>query len=241
MIAEIKQRDVIGPNFLRKCVEAFDFGLPTLISQKAQRARNLQRIVEAALFHIGLADEGQRRTLFALEETFHGGESRRLQESDVLALLVAGGERHQRRRDNSGDHTDAHKCAAVGLRPLHQEVKRAHRGHGEAAGHHRADHIMQILPEQPGVQQQRPEAGQHDFAVRPQRVAYGMLHPGVGGYDEEAGKPRSQENQKAGEPMRAGAQSFFAEQKQAQEARLQEEREHAFHGERLSDHSACGF
>src|ERR1022692_733007 len=40
-----------------------------------------------------------------------------------------------------------------------------------------------------------------------------MLHPGVGRHDEESGKPRSQEDQKAREPVPPGSQFFLAEQK----------------------------
>ena len=138
------------------------------------------------------------------------------------------------------DHADAHKGPPVWLGPLHQQIKRANGGHREAAGYHRADHVVRILPEQPGVQQQRPKARQQNLAVRSQRVADRMLHPGVRRHDEESGKPRSQEDQEAREPVPSGSQLLFAEEKQTQETRLQEERKHALHRQRLADNAAGG-
>src|SRR5665811_1266301 len=43
VIAEIKQRDVIGPAVWWKRIKTFDLGFPTLVSEKAERARHLDR------------------------------------------------------------------------------------------------------------------------------------------------------------------------------------------------------
>jgi hypothetical protein len=55
----------------------------------------------------------------------------------------------------------------------------------------------------------------------------------------ESHDPRK--TRKAREPVRLSVPALFAEQEQAQETRFQEEREHAFHGQRLPDHAAGGF
>ena len=64
-----------------------------------------------------------------------------------------------------------------------------------------------------------------------------MLHPGVGGHDEVPGQPGAQEQHQRGKPLQAAAESILTEQQQAQERRLQEEREHPFHRQGLPDDS----
>ena len=77
------------------------------------------------------------------------------------------------------------------------------------------------------------------FGAQP--VARRVLHPGVGGDDEEARQPGAEKYQKRGEPVRLGAEALLSEQKQAEETGFQEERKHAFHGEGLADDAAGGF
>src|ERR1035441_7045078 len=72
-------------------------------------------------------------------------------------------------------------------------------------------------------------------------VAGGVLHPGVGGDDEEAGQPGAEKHQEGGEPVSLGAEALFAEEENAEETGFQEEGEDAFHGEGLPDDSAGGF
>ena len=85
------------------------------------------------------------------------------------------------------------------------------------------------------------EAGEQDLAVRAEPVADRVLHPGVGGDDEEAGEPGAGEDQEGGEPVGLGPEALLPEEEDAQEAGLEEEGEHAFHGEGLADHAAGGF
>ena len=99
--------------------------------------------------------------------------------------------------DHSGDHAEPHEGAAVRFVAPREQIERAHRGHHETGGDHRSGHVVQVLPEGPGVQQQFPETGQQDLALAANRIADRMLHPGIGGDDEEAGKPGSGEYQEA--------------------------------------------
>src|ERR1700722_18117103 len=58
-----------------------------------------------------------------------------------------------------------------------------------------------------------------------------MLHPGVGDDDKEARNPGATEDENRRQPMDAAGKALFAEEKEAEESRLQEEREDAFHCE----------
>src|ERR1035438_2629735 len=50
---------------------------------------------------------------------------------------------------------------------------------------------------------QAPEAGEDHLAMGADGVAGRMLHPGIGGNDEESRKPRAEEHQQGGEPVRS--------------------------------------
>ena len=78
VIAEIEQRNVVGPAILRKRVEALHLGLPALIGQKTQCARNLQRIVQPVILDVRLSDQGEWRALL------------RYRTSPSMAASVAG-------------------------------------------------------------------------------------------------------------------------------------------------------
>src|SRR5713101_1756691 len=67
-----------------------------------------------------------------------------------------------------------------------------------------------------------------------------MLHPRVRRHDKIAREPRAQKNQERRHPVSDSPEFFLAEQEQAQEARFEKKRKHAFHRQRLPDHSARG-
>ncbi len=69
-------------------------------------------------------------------------------------------------------------------------------------------------------------------------VGDGMLHPGVGDDDEEAGDPGAEEDHEGGAPVRPAREAFLAEEEEAEEGGFEEEGEDAFHGEGLADDSA---
>ena len=67
-----------------------------------------------------------------------------------------------------------------------------------------------------------------------------MLHPRVRRHNEIARKPRAQKNQKCRYPVSDSPEPLFSEKKQSQETRFQKKRKHAFHRQRLPDHSSRG-
>jgi hypothetical protein len=212
-----------------------------LIGQEAQRVGNRERIVEAAVIDVRLPDDDERSAPFGVKQAFHRGQRRWLMPDDVMDLSVAGGERHQDGGDRARHHAQPHEGAAGFLVPAREQIERAHRGHDEAGGDHRSDHVVQVLPKQPRIQQQAPQTAQQNLAVCADAVAGGMLHPGVGGDDEEPGEPRAGEDQKRGDPVGLRPEALLSEQERAEEAGFQEKRKHAFHGQSLSDHPSGRF
>src|SRR5206468_104251 len=69
-------------------------------------------------------------------------------------------------------------------------------------------------------------------------VSDGMLHPGVSHNDEESADPRSHKNGEGRPPMSLRTKLLLAVKKETEECRLEEEGEHALHGERLPDDSS---
>ena len=65
-----------------------------------------------------------------------------------------------------------------------------------------------------------------------------MLHPCIRGNDEKTREPRTEEHGNRGPPVGARAELLLSIEKETQERRFQEEREHAFHGQRLANHAA---
>ena len=69
-------------------------------------------------------------------------------------------------------------------------------------------------------------------------IGHRVLHPGIGHDDEEAGDPRAAENHHGRKPMHRLGNALLAIEKKAEECRLEEEAEDAFHCQRLADHAA---
>jgi len=118
---------------------------------------------------IRLSNNGERGSVFGFKQPLHGSQRGGLVPGDVLALAVAGGERHQERGNHPGAYPETHKRAAILLTPLAEQVKRPHRGHDEAGRDHRPDHVVEVLPEQPGVQQPLALARSAESERRPER------------------------------------------------------------------------
>ena len=94
---------------------------------------------------------------------------------------------------------------------------------------------MRVLRQRPGVEHEGPEAREPERSVRHHLVTDRMLHEGVGRDDEIAGEPTADEEGERGGEMTPAAEPAFAEDQEPEKRRLEEEREQAFHGERLTD------
>src|SRR5581483_1392661 len=108
----------------------------------------------------------------------------------------------------------------------------------EGAGNDGPAHGVSVLNQCPGIGQYTPETGDLERSVGETLIGDGMLHPAIGGHDEEAGEPGSDKDEERGPPMSFGAEAFFSEQEESEERRFQEEREDTFHSHRLSDDAA---
>src|SRR3954463_11954362 len=68
-------------------------------------------------------------------------------------------------------------------------------------------------------------------------MAYGVLHEGVGGHDEIPGEPATEPNGDSSAQMLSSTQLAFTEHQGGNERALQKEREHALHGQGLTDNA----
>ena len=98
---------------------------------------------------------------------------------------------------------------------------------------------MRIAPQEDGVGEQRADVVEHRTARRlADRVPDRVLHPRVGGQDEQ----RRQHGAKRHEPdacqMHPLGEPVPSEEPQPEERRLEEERREAFHRERTAEHIA---
>src|SRR5581483_203011 len=161
----------------------------------------------------------------------------RLMRSHHSSLLVACGKQLKNACDAGGDDAYAHEHAPMLDVLAAEQVEGADGGHYKGSGNDGAAHVVRVLPAGPGIQNQLPEAGELEGAVGGARIADGVLHPGVSSDDEIARKPGAEKHGYSAAPVGPSAKALFAVQEQAQECRLQEEGEHAFHGQGLADHA----
>ncbi len=92
-----------------------------------------------------------------------------------------------------------------------QQIKCSGCAHYDAGGYHRGRHVVRILPGQPWIGEKTPEALKLDRAIACDSISDRMLHPGVGGDDEIAGQPGTEENKKGSRPVKPGSEAFLAE------------------------------
>ena len=203
-----------------------------------------QRIVELPLLHVGLADDGQRRALLGVEQAFHGGQRRRLVAGD---RSCPGRRRWGRaapaRRHEARDHAQPDETSGRTLRACPEAGRtRRSRPSRSCAVTTEPDHVVQVLPERPRIQQQGPETGRaRSRRSGRNRVADGMLHPGVGGDDEEAGKPRAHEDQERRHTSApSGPRRFSPNRNRPRKLDSRKNEKTPFHGQRLSDDAAGG-
>ena len=97
---------------------------------------------------------------------------------------------------------------------------------------------MHIAPQERRVREQRPDVVQFRLAVTVERVADRVLHPRVGGEDEQRREHRPERHQPYAGEVHALGKPAPAEQPQPEERRLQGERREALHRQRAAEHVA---
>ena len=208
------------------------------VREEAEEARDHDRVVEPPLLDVGLADHHDAGPGLALEVALHRRQRHRLVTGDELRLLVARRERDQHARHEARDDSEPEKPRrVVDMEALERVVgadRRHHEGGRDDAGHH----VVRVLREGPRVEQEGPEVAELQGAVGGDDVAHRVLHERVGADDEVAGQPAPGEQGQGGEEVPARTEAPLAEDQEPEEARLQEEREQAFHREGVADDPA---
>jgi hypothetical protein len=143
----------------------------------------------------------------------------------------------QRREDEGADDARLQADARELQVAPAQGVEGAERGQDEGARHGRPAHVVEVLPGQPRVRQQSPQRVQLRAPVL-DGVRHRVLHPGVGGDDEEAGDPRADEDHERRDPVQPRSDTSATGEEQANEHRLGKEGEDTLQGQGLSDHAA---
>src|SRR6202023_1962659 len=175
-----------------------------------------QRVVNALMLFIGLAQDYHWRAIFSLEEAFHRRSGHGLVPRHVFAMQVACQKNLQRGKNYTRNYSDAHKYARVVGKLSFQQVVSAHAGHDKGRGNYRSAHVVRVLQDGPRIQQQSPETVYLKAAVGCPLERHRVLHPCVGNDDEISGEPRSEKYQEGSAPMCFWGEALFSVQKQAQ-------------------------
>ena len=141
-------------------------------------------------------------------------------EGDVVRLVIARRKGDEQRRGERRAEGEAQEDAAVLFVALRQQVEGADRGHHEPGGDDGGEHGVEVLPAEPGVGQQGPEADEAHAVGAVERVSDRVLHPGVRSSDEVARKPGAGEEEGGRRDVSSGPEFLFAEENEAEMARV---------------------
>src|SRR5271154_3509735 len=121
---------------------------------------------------------------------------------------------------------------------LPQRIQRPNRCDYERACYQGRYLIVRELDQSPRIQQVGTKTPDAKGSSRIDSIAHRMLHEGIRDQDEVAGQPTSERNRYRCQKVIARTQSFFAPDERADEGAFQEECEHPFHRQGLSDRAA---
>ena len=228
----------VRPGLRRKRIQSAHVAVERAVGEEAEHAGNLDRVVDAALLDVRLADERDLRHRPGFEAALHRGEHRLLVARDHLGLQVPGRKRHEDGRGKAGDGAVLQVQPRLIAMDLAQRVERADGGDREGAGDERGRLVVRELHQRPGVEQIGAEIADGQRAVGGDHVADGVLHEGVGHEDEVGREPAAQRHRHRGEEVLARPEPLLAPDERADERALEQEGKHPFHRERLSDDAA---
>src|SRR5215813_1770556 len=212
--------------------------LKSTVGEKTERSRNFDGVVKAPSGNIWLAYGGDARVGSANKLPLHCGKRDRLVTRDHLGLLVATRKRNnQRGKQPNQSSSSKIECSLRAMEPT-QSVKGSHSSYDKRSGHKRCRLIMGELNESPRIQEVCAQAVDTKRPVRFDPVTDGMLHESIGDEDEKTRKPTAECDSHSSQKVIALAESLLAPDQRADERTFEEEREHAFHRQRLPDHTA---
>ena len=237
----VEELDVVGPLVLGELVQALDVAVERPVGEEAQEPGHDDRVVEPPLLDVGLADDRDAGVRPALEVPLHRGERDRLVPGDELRLLVAGRERDQHARDEPRD--DARPGGSV-ARVVERAApgarsRRRRRPRRTTPVTTRGRHVCAYCANAHGFNRKAPEVAELQRAVGADAVADRMLHEGVGADDEVARQPAADEQrERRARKCPRGPSRCSPKRSRPRKRRLEEEREHALHRERVPDDAA---
>src|SRR6266853_1910502 len=121
----VKKLQVVRPSIFWEIVQTVDKTAEMAVSEKTERARNFDRIVEPLRSDIRLTDECHTRHRSAFKLSLHRRERNRLVIADYLRLLVARRKRNQERCDQANERSRAQIKLRLDWMNSTQGVKRS--------------------------------------------------------------------------------------------------------------------
>ena len=176
-------------------VETSHIGLEISIGKKTQEAGHEDWVDQTAAGDVGHPDDGQRRAARRSKESLHRGELDGLSGGDVPAIAVTGRKDRQRCKDQARDRARPRKSPSNRLVAARQHEVRADPRNEKGSRKQRPHQDVHELPAEEWRRQDRPDVIEKNRAVRRDAVTDRVLHPRLGGDDEEPRKPRSGANE----------------------------------------------
>ncbi|MNM96149.1 hypothetical protein D3C81_1086160 [compost metagenome] len=217
-------------------LEALDLLVQRAGGDDAHQVGNLHRVVGALLLLVGQAEQGEggRRRL-GLPLGLDGRQLGLLHVADLVARLVAEDD-HREDRGHAEGRGDGEGAAGEAQIALLQQVVAGNRQDEHRAGDVAGRHGMHELDLRHRIEQQRAEVDQlHAHGLVVELGAHRVLHPAVGDQDPQRRQVGAQRHQPGHRQVLHLAQAIPAEEEQADEGRLEEERHQALDGQRRAE------
>ncbi len=217
-------------------LEAGHRGVQRTGGDDAHHVGNLHRVVGLLRLLVGNAEQGEggrRRLGFPLG--LDGRQLGLLHVADLVARLVAEDD-HRQHRGHAERRGDGERAAGEAQVALVQQVVAGHGEDEHRAGDVAGGHGVDELDLRHRVEDQRAEVDQlHAHGLEVELGAHRVLHPAVGDQDPQRREVRAQRHQPGGGQVLHPRQAVPAEEEQADEGRLEEERHQALDGQRRAE------
>ena len=161
--------------------------------------------------------------------------------ADHLGLGIASGKGNQQRCDQTNESSCTQIKFRLNRMKSSERIKSANRGDNERASHDRGQLVVSELRKRPRIQEIGAQAGDAQRTVRFDLVTDGMLHERIRDKDEVAGEPTPERYRHCRSKVSARSEPFLTPDQRTDKRALEEEREHSFHRQRLSDYPAGVF
>ena len=220
--------------FFLQVADALDFAGRLIVDHEGEHRGN--RDLEVVL-HLVLVDDGEggeRRGIFRLPQSLHGGELHGLDFLQVLGVHVAGARDAEKADEREGEDALHGFLEEVGGRTSLQDLVGGDGCEQDARRRHAREERMRDLADDVVIREERAEV-RHDGAAAFDGIARRMLHEGVGDDDPERREVAADGDEPHRHAVEFRRQFIPAEDPDAEERRLKEEGGERLQGERCTE------